>query len=484
MSTCDEDELERHRVCVDKHSIDSLGEQLTESLIEYSYQCSSTDGPSSEEMGSETQTKQENRSAVSVVGGQAQVEDLSLKTKLEKDTAKTDRLTRAVSLGLDEFKNKAINSRSKSVSGPAGNVIHRVEPGGSEYNYASAGKGAKVLAFNKEAKGAANILGNDKDKYLRNPCSAEEKFVIIELSEETLVDTIEIANFEHYSSNLKDFEILGSLVYPTDSWVELGNLTAGNVKHAQRFALSEPKWVRYLKLNFLSHYGSEFYCTLSSIEVYGVDAIERMLEDLISVPDNHFASAEISQGREMRPAPQPMEQNDPDQDLLNEIELQPVSEGSNVKLEALSNVPDPLQEGRHQQLGRMPGDTVLKILMQKVRALDFNLSVLERYLEELSSRYGIIFEEFDKEIGEKDHVLEKIRTDMQNFIGSMEVMTKDVGELLSWKSLVSMQLDALIEANVIVRKKEWGQQSSSGIHLAIELECHEPSISEFHGISI
>ncbi|KAH0976541.1 hypothetical protein GBA52_026260 [Prunus armeniaca] len=39
-------------------------------------------------------------------------------------------------------------------------------PGGAEYNYASAAKGAKVLAFNKEAKGASNILGRDKDKPL------------------------------------------------------------------------------------------------------------------------------------------------------------------------------------------------------------------------------------------------------------------------------------------------------------------------------
>ena len=46
------------------------------------------------------------------------------------------------------------------------------------------------MAYNKEVKDVKNILGNDKDKYLRNPCSAEEKFVVIELVEETLVDTI------------------------------------------------------------------------------------------------------------------------------------------------------------------------------------------------------------------------------------------------------------------------------------------------------
>nr|GLL42204.1 uncharacterized protein slp1-like isoform X2 [Ipomoea trifida] len=103
--------------------------------------------------------------------------------------------------------------------------------------------------------------------------------------EATAPSEIRPANFEHYSSNLKDFELLGSPVYPTDTRVKLGNFNAGNVKHAQRFVLPESKWVRYLKLNLLSHYGSEFYCTLSVLEVYGVDVVERLLEDLISISE-------------------------------------------------------------------------------------------------------------------------------------------------------------------------------------------------------
>lgn len=106
---------------------------------------------------------------------------------LEKEThPKIDRLSRIAPLGLDEFKSKAISSKEKTIPRQAGSIIHRVEPSGREYNYASASKGAKVLAHNKEAKGASNILDKDQDKYLRNPCSAEEKYVVIELSEETL----------------------------------------------------------------------------------------------------------------------------------------------------------------------------------------------------------------------------------------------------------------------------------------------------------
>lgn len=379
-----------------------------------------------------------------------EVKIFDLEPKPENDSPKTERLSRSVPPGLDEFKNKALNSRSRSVNDQAGGITHRLEPGGAEYNYASASKGAKVLAYNKEAKGASNILGRDKDKYLRNPCSADEKFVVIELSEETLVDTIEIANFEHYSSNLKEFELVSSLVYPTDTWVKLGNFTAENVKHAQRFVLQEPKWARYLKLNLLSHYGSGFYCTLSTVEVSGVDAVEKMLEDFVSVQDNLFRTAEPS--GEQKPVVST--EGDIYRDIDDEVEFKLAPKNLNVKHGGKSfDVPDPIEDSRHQQVGRMPGDSVLKILMQKIRLLDLNLSVLERYLEELNSRYGNILKDFDKEIGEKDVLMEKIRSDIRSFFASKEAMTKDVSDLVSWKSLVSVQMEDMLRGNAILRSE-------------------------------
>lgn len=332
----------------------------------------------------------------------------------EKDASKYDRFARAVPPGLDEFKNKAFNAKNQNKIGQAEGIIHRLEPGGSEYNYASASKGAKVLAYNKEAKGASNILSRDKDKYLRNPCSAEEKFVVIELSEETLVDTVEVANFEHHSSNLKDFELLGSPIYPTDTWTKLGNFTAGNVRHAQRFLLPEPKWVRYLKLNLLGHYGSEFYCTLSILEVYGVDAVEIMLEDLIS--------EQTSNEDKSVPTQHVSNHGETFQNVNDEVEKDLAVGKADVKKGAMTiDVPDPVEEIRHQQVNRMPGDS-LKILMKKVRSLDINLSVLERYLEELNSRYGKIFKDFDSEMGEKDAVLQNIRSDIKGLSHSKDAL--------------------------------------------------------------
>uniref|UniRef100_A0A7N0U9A1 SUN domain-containing protein n=1 Tax=Kalanchoe fedtschenkoi TaxID=63787 RepID=A0A7N0U9A1_KALFE len=354
-------------------------------------------------------------------------ENSSADKRLENDALRLSGLSREAPRSLDEFKSKAFNSKPKMGNEQLGSIRHRVEPGGEEYNYASASKGAKILAYNKESKGAENILSKDKDKYLRNPCSVDDKFVVIELSEETLVDTIMLANFEHYSSNLKDFELLGSKVYPTETWVKLGNFTAGNVKHEQRFTLQDPKWVRYLKLKLLNHYGSEFYCTLSVVEVYGLDAIERMLEDLISPKSEVFVPEQSTNKPKSEVLSSVSAEGDGaiDQFPLSEVESDKIADNPITKGDVLaSSMPDPAEDIRAQQNGRMPGDTVLMIIMQKVRSFDINLSVLERYLEELNARYGHIFRETEKEIGNTGVLLEKIKSEIDGLLENRNLMCR------------------------------------------------------------
>ncbi|KAJ4916440.1 Galactose-binding protein [Raphanus sativus] len=378
----------------------------------------------------------------------------------ETNASKADQLSRAVPLGLDEFKSRASHSRNKSLSSQVSGVTHRMEPGGKEYNYASASKGAKVLSSNKEAKGATSILSRDSDKYLRNPCSAEGKYVVIELSEETLVNTIKIANFEHYSSNLKEFELQGTLVYPTDTWVHMGNFTAANVKQEQNFTLVEPKWVRYLKLKFLSHYGSEFYCTLSLVEVYGVDAVERMLEDLISVEDNKkvFNTREGDSEQKEKPVKQQAESSEGDDGSTErEKERETSPENTVAKAEssmASNKVTEPVEEvRRHQPGSRMPGDTVLKILMQKLRSLDVNLSVLERYLEELNTRYGNIFKEMDRETEVREKTIATLRLDVESMKERQERMVSEAEEMKEWRKRVEKEMERAEKENENVSKR-------------------------------
>lgn len=326
-------------------------------------------------------------------------------------------------LNLDEFRNITMKDKEGKTPDQLTNITHRLEPDGSDYNYASASKGAKVVAHNKEAKGACNILGKDHDKYLRNPCSVGEKYVVIELSEETLVDAVKIANFEYYSSNFKEFNLSGSLSYPTETWSKLGNFVAANVKHAQVFKLPEPKWVRYLKLDVHSHYGSEFYCTMSIVEVYGVDVMERMLEDLI-VTSSEAAPKKISQEEPNSTVPPSLKS---DVGPVNEIEndesnlstggagTESMDDPTSLALEVAKNptnvnkFPDPVIEARQQLNGRIPGDTVLKILMQKVRSLETNLSVLEEYIKELNRRQGKLLPDLEKEMVRMSLLLENTK---------------------------------------------------------------------------
>jgi hypothetical protein len=362
--------------------------------------------------------------------------------KVESEDVPRPARSRVVPPCLDEFKTRAIAERGNGDSSQTGNVIHRREPSGKLYNYAAASKGAKILDFNKEAKGASNILDKDKDKYLRNPCSAEGKFVIIELSEETLVNTIAIANFEHYSSNLKEFEISSSLTYPTENWDTLGRFTVANAKHAQNFTIPEPKWARYLKLNLLSHYGSEFYCTLSMLEVYGMDAVEKMLENLIPVANKKVEPDDkMKEPVGQTPLKEPTGGKESSQEPLDEDEFE-IEDGKTNGDSSKNGAQDQNSETRTLQAGRIPGDTVLKVLLQKVQTLDVSFSVLERYLEELNSRYGQIFKDFDADIDNKDALLEKIRLELKHLESSKDRLVSDFHYLFFLSAVASLKLHA------------------------------------------
>lgn len=308
------------------------------------------------------------------------IQDVYLENKQEE--VQTGR-THLAYISLDD-----VRSITKQDNGLI-NITHRLEPDGSKYNYAAASKGAKVVAHDKEAKGASNILGDDHDMYLRHPCSVADKFVVIELAEETLVDAITIANFEHHSSNFKQFELSGSLVFPTETWFELGTFVAENVKHRQYFKLPEPKWARYIKLRLVTHYGSEFYCTLSVFEAYGVDAIEKMLEDLI------LASGE-TKGRLL---------TDCNQTVLQE----------NNRFKKTDDENDKVLETVTKGNGRIHGDAIVKILMQRVIYLEDTLTFLEKNIKEMNKIQGDVLPKIDKEIVKYSGLVEQTRLEINEF---------------------------------------------------------------------
>lgn len=142
-----------------------------------------------------------------------------------------------------------------------------IEHVGDKINYASMDAGAVIMASSPGYKGPNNLLVKSKDKYALSPCSDTKKWIVVGLSEDILINEIRIANYEKYSSMVKDFQVLGSQRYPVQKWMLLGNFRADEKHGEQRFEFSQANWVRFIKLRFVSHYGVEFYCTLTGLKV-------------------------------------------------------------------------------------------------------------------------------------------------------------------------------------------------------------------------
>ncbi|KAJ5851594.1 uncharacterized protein N7529_010979 [Penicillium soppii] len=150
------------------------------------------------------------------------------------------------------------------------------------FNYASFDCAATVLKTNPECKGSSSVLIENKDSYMLNECRAQNKFLILELCDDILVDTVVLANYEFFSSIFHTFRVSVSDRYPAkpDQWKELGVYEARNTREVQAFAVENSLiWARYLRVEFLTHYGHEFFCPISLIRVHGTTMMEEYKHD-------------------------------------------------------------------------------------------------------------------------------------------------------------------------------------------------------------
>nr|XP_014431865.1 SUN domain-containing ossification factor isoform X6 [Pelodiscus sinensis] len=159
-------------------------------------------------------------------------------------------------------------------------------------NYASVECGAKILAANPEAKSTSAILIENMDLYMLNPCSTKIWFVI-ELCEPIQVKQLDIANHELFSSTPKDFLVSISDRYPTNKWIKLGTFHARDERNVQSFPLDEQMYakyvkmfIKYIKVELISHFGSEHFCPLSLIRVFGTS----MVEEYEEIADSQYQS--------------------------------------------------------------------------------------------------------------------------------------------------------------------------------------------------
>ena len=100
---------------------------------------------------------------------------------------------------------------------------------------------------------------------------------------------------------IRTFRVSVSDKYPVkiDKWKDIGTYEARNSRDIQAFLIENPQiWARYIRIEFLSHYGNEYYCPLSLVRVHGQRMLESWKEtearndedevDEIDGPEEHF----------------------------------------------------------------------------------------------------------------------------------------------------------------------------------------------------
>lgn len=103
------------------------------------------------------------------------------------------------------------------------------------FNYAATDCSARVHTAHRSAKSPSSILSSKKDRYMLSPCAAEKQFVVVELCDDIMIDTVQLANFEFFSGVFKDFTVSVAKTYTTDEegWIDAGTYRAENTRGVQ-----------------------------------------------------------------------------------------------------------------------------------------------------------------------------------------------------------------------------------------------------------
>ncbi|CAL8325045.1 unnamed protein product, partial [Arctogadus glacialis] len=185
---------------------------------------------------------------------------------------------------MEEVEKEQVQASPSPTKGGAGGHLIKKMPKNFN-NYASVECGAKILGANPEAKSTSAILKENMDLYMLNPCSNKIWF-IIELCEPIQVTQLDIANFELFSSTPQDFLVSISNRYPTNKWLKLGTFHGRDERTVQSFPLDEHLYAKYIKMfskyikvELVSHFGSEHFCPLSLVRVFGTSMVEEYEEN-------------------------------------------------------------------------------------------------------------------------------------------------------------------------------------------------------------
>lgn len=300
-----------------------------------------------------------------------------------------------------------------------------------KFNYASADCAATIVSTNSDAKGASAILKEIKDSYLLNKCSTPNKFVVIELCQDILVNHVVMGNFELFSSMFKSVKFSVSESFPvTTEWKELGVFEADNIRDLQTFDIENPLiWARYLRIDILSHYGSEFYCPISLVRVHGTSMIEEFKgvngntpseveEKPISTENFLNYTSEFSREEdECRVVLPYLELNEFLKDIngTNEYCLVPTIEESTMSAESTGV--------------KTTQESILKNIVNRLSLLESNASLSLLYVEEQSKLLSNAFTNLEKRHASKfDSLIQKLN---QTVVAQVAFLEATLGAIKS-----------------------------------------------------
>ncbi|GAW82693.1 hypothetical protein, conserved [Plasmodium gonderi] len=161
-------------------------------------------------------------------------------------------------------------------------------------DFGSLDTGTKIIEYSKGIINIRSIQQYDYDSYMLTPCNSDIWW-IYSFSDIIHIEKIGLVSLEHYASNFKVIEILGSDVYPTKKWKKLGKIATNFTKSFELFNIYEycknyeedNCWVKYMKVVVLSHHNLEnnYYCTLTHLQIFASSGVD-MLSDKIYSDDN------------------------------------------------------------------------------------------------------------------------------------------------------------------------------------------------------
>lgn len=174
-----------------------------------------------------------------------------------------------------------------------------------KYNYASPDCSARIHSSSPLTQHAPSLLHKSRDRYMLTPCRANEHWVVVELCDEIRIEAIEIAVWEFFSGVVRQVQVSvgdgdgdgGDRDGDGGGWKQVGSFIGKNIRGPQTFTLPQPTaFHRFIRLDFSSYYGSEYYCPVSSLKVYGMNQMEAFKWEQKQL--NHNREKEMLHNRE------------------------------------------------------------------------------------------------------------------------------------------------------------------------------------------